>query len=399
MNILFLMIAFPDVEKTENLYTELAHEFKNHDHNVYVATILGDSDHTQTILRNEKGVNVLRISSGKLFNVNYIVKGINTVLLPYRFNQDIKKYFKDVKFDLVISPTPPITFLNTIKKLKKKHSCKSYLILRDIFPQNAKDLGLINNELLFSYFRRKEKKLYGISDHIGCMSQGNIDYIVKHNTDIKQEKLELLPNWRKVRENSLLPKTNYRKQYGFNDDQIVLIFGGNIGLPQELDFLLELVECYKHREDIKFLIIGSGNRQESLKKMIVERELTNVILKDPVPSQEYDCLVRDCDIGLINLNRDFTIPNIPSKTLAYFEAEVPILASIDQNTDYGQVLNEARAGMWSITGDLESYKNNFEKLVCDKELRKSMGRNGRSYLIQNLGVNKAYKTIINHIKK
>ncbi|MBW3496677.1 glycosyltransferase family 4 protein [Bacillus sp. FDAARGOS_1420] len=399
MNILFLMIAFPDVEKTENLYTELAHEFKNHDHNVYVATILGDSDHTQTILRNERGVNVLRISSGKLFNVNYIVKGINTVLLPYRFNQDIKKYFKGVKFDLVISPTPPITFLNTIKKLKKKHSCKSYLILRDIFPQNAKDLGLINNELLFSYFRRKEKKLYGISDHIGCMSQGNIDYIVKHNTDIKQEKLELLPNWRKVRENSFLPKTNYRKQYGFNDDQIVLIFGGNIGLPQELDFLIELVECYKHREDITFLIIGSGNRQESLKKMIVERELTNVILKDPVPSQEYDCLVRECDIGLINLNRDFTIPNIPSKTLAYFEAEVPILASIDQNTDYGRVLNEARAGMWSITGDLESYKNNFEKLVCDKELRKSMGRNGRSYLIQNLGVNKAYKTIINHIKK
>ena len=92
MNILFLMIAFPDVERTENLYTELAHEFKDHNHNVYVATILGDSGRTETIMRNERGVHVLRINAGKLFNVNYIVKGINTVLLPYRFNQAIKKY-------------------------------------------------------------------------------------------------------------------------------------------------------------------------------------------------------------------------------------------------------------------------------------------------------------------
>ncbi|WP_340135773.1 glycosyltransferase family 4 protein [Bacillus cereus] len=399
MNILFLMIAFPDVERTENLYTELAHEFKEHNHNVYVATILGDSGRTETVMRNERGVHVLRINAGKLFNVNYIVKGINTVLLPYRFNQAIKKYFKDVKFDLVISPTPPITFLNTIKKLKTEHSCKSYLILRDIFPQNAKDLGLITNKLLFSYFQKQENKLYALSDSIGCMSQGNIDYIVKHNKEIQPEKLELLPNWRKVRDFSLLNKTNYRTQYGFNDDQIVLIFGGNIGLPQELEFLMQLAECYKHRKDITFLIIGSGNRREHIKKTIVEKELTNVILRNSVPSQEYDGLVRECDIGLINLNRNFTIPNIPSKTLAYFEAEVPILASIDPNTDYGKILAEAQAGMWSITGDLESYKDNFEKLICDKELRKSMGENGRSYLIQNLGVDKAYKTIIKHIEK
>ncbi|MGQ7142989.1 glycosyltransferase, partial [Escherichia sp. SS-MK2] len=112
---------------------------------------------------------------------------------------------------------------------------------------------------------------------------------------------------------SLLTKTSYRTQYGFNDDQIVLIFGGNIGLPQELEFLMQLAECYKHRKDINFLIIGSGNRQEHIKKTIVEKELTNVILRNSVPSQEYDGLVRECDIGLINLNRNFTIPNIPSK--------------------------------------------------------------------------------------
>jgi aspartate 1-decarboxylase len=54
-------------------------------------------------------------------------------------------------------------------------------MLKDIFPQNAVDLGMIKTtgikSLLYKYFRRKEKGLYFISDRIGCMSQANVDYV------------------------------------------------------------------------------------------------------------------------------------------------------------------------------------------------------------------------------
>jgi len=110
-------------------------------------------------------------------------------------------------------------------------------------------------------------------------------------------------------------------------------------------------------------------------------------------------LMKQCDIGLINLSRKFTIPNIPSKTIAYFKACIPILASTDKNTDYKDLLiKKAKAGLWSETGDLKTYKSNFDKLFNDKKLREELGRNGRRFLEENLSVEKAYQIIMKHFK-
>lgn len=49
-------------------------------------------------------------------------------------------------------------------------------------------------ELLYKYFRKQEKRLYTISDHIGCMSQANIDYVIKHNPEVNSRKVEVCPN-------------------------------------------------------------------------------------------------------------------------------------------------------------------------------------------------------------
>lgn len=396
MNILFLMINFQDIRKgSPSLYSSLAKEFHENGYNVYVATILEKKHNEETRFENEGGLNVLRVKTGNMFNVNVIEKGITTITVANKLKTAIKKYFNNIKFDLIIYPTPPITFAPLANYMKKRDKAKTYLILRDIFPQNAKDLGIINNHVLFSYFRRKEKKLYEISDHIGCMSQGNIDYVLKHN-EVTKEKLELLPNWAKVDNYKAVDAQKYKAKYGLSG-KIIAVFGGNMGKPQELEFLLELASLYKDRDDIAFLLIGNGTEKQKLLNIAKEKGLKNVVIKDKIPRDDYESLVRSCDIGLINLNRNFTIPNIPSKTLSYFEAEIPVLASIDENTDYGKILDEEKAGLWSITGDLESYRKNFEKLLNNKELRKEMGKNGKKYLEKNLTVEQAYNTIIKHL--
>lgn len=396
MKVLFLMINFQDIRKgSPSLYSSLAKEFHENGHDVYVATILEKKYNEETRFENEGGLNVLRVKTGNMFNVNIIEKGITTITVANKLKKAIKKYFNNIKFDLIIYPTPPITFAPLANYMKKRDKAKTYLILRDIFPQNAKDLGMINNSVLFSYFRRKEKKLYEISDHIGCMSQGNIDYVLKHN-EVPKEKLELLPNWAKVDNYKAVDAQKYKAKYGLLG-KTVAVFGGNMGKPQELEFLLELANLYKNRDDIAFLLIGNGTEKQKLINIAKEKGLKNVVIKDKIPRDDYESLVRSCDIGLINLNRNFTIPNIPSKTLSYFEAEIPVLASIDKNTDYGKILDEAKAGLWSITGDLENYRENFEKLLNNKELRKKMGGNGKKYLEENLTVEQAYNTIIKHL--
>ncbi len=331
------------------------------------------------------------------FNINsLLVKVIETLTIVNYFKIAIKKYFNKINVYLFIFPTPPITFAPVVKYLKQRDECKSYLILRDIFPQNVRDLGLLNNPLLYNYFRLKEKKLYNISDYIGCMSKGNIQYVLDHNS-IDENKLEILYNWGKVFYNSEVIVVDYKEKHGL-ENKFVAVFGGNIGLPQELEFLLELAKEYINRSDIVFFIIGKGAQKEKIVNLIDYYKLSNVIIKDYIPRNEYRNLLKQCDIGLINLNRTFTIPNIPSKVVDYFNASIPILASTDKNTDLKQFLQDAKAGLWSETGDLKAYKGNFGKLLNDKKLREELGKNGRKFLEEHLNVEKAYKIIMKHFE-
>ena len=396
MNILFLMITFPDMRKNSNLYTDLVEEFNNNGHNVFVATLLEKKNNKNSFTEKINGITILRVKCGDMFNVNFVRKGITTISLPYKFKQAINKYFNYTKFDLVIYPTPPITFAPVVKYIKKRDECKSYLILRDIFPQNARDLGLMNNNLLFNYFRKKEQQLYDLSDYIGCMSQGNIKYVLEHN-NIDEGKLEILYNWKKIGYDTKNDVVDYKKKDGL-ENKFVAIFGGNIGLPQELEFLLELAKEYKNRDDIVFLIFGEGTEKEKMINIIKDEKLSHVMIKNNIRRDDYQNLIKHCDVGLINLNRNFTIPNMPSKLIGYFEAAIPILASTDKNTDLRGFLQETKTGLWSETGDLEGYKINFEKLFNDKKLREELGKNGRKFLEENLSVERTYQIISKHFE-
>jgi len=392
LKVLFLMTSFP--KNDSNLYTDLAEEFKDKGHDVYVATILEKKYGGSTCIEERNGLRVLRIKTGNLFKVNYIIKGITTLSLSYLFKKAINKNFNNIRFDLVIYPSPPITLELVVSFLKKRDKCKTYLILRDIFPQNAVDLRMMSNNLIFKYFRKEEQRLYDISDHIGCMSRGNIDYVVKHN-NVDPNKLELLCNWK--RKNNLKNEVvDYRKKYRL-ENKFVAIFGGKIGYAQELTFLLELAKIYKECKEIVFLIVGDGIERKKIENIVKKENLRNVLIKDPLPREEYDRLIRVCDIGLVNLSRNFTIPNFPSKAVDYFEAGIPILAAIDKNTDFGKLLEETKSGLWSETGDLKSYQKYFEKLLNDGSLRKEMGKNGRKFFESNLKVQHAYSIISRHV--
>jgi len=395
MNVLFLLIAYPHAPQEANLYFDLVAEFAARGHRVHVATLLESRHRQSTHLQvMPSGVKVLRVRCGNLFGVGIVRKGLTTLSLPRRFMAAIDRLYRGVRFDLVVYPTPPITFAPLVDALKRRMGCHTYLILRDIFPQNARDLGMIRDPLTYAFFRRKEQRLYDISDHIGCMSQGNIDYVLAHNR-VDGAKLEILYNWQRLSDSQANPGPAIRRKYAL-DHKYVAIFGGNVGYAQEMEFLLDLARIYRDRTDIVFLIVGNGVRKPHIANLVRKDRLTNVQMHDFIPRDDYNDLLAACDVGLVNLDRRFTIPNIPSKTLAYFAAGIPVLAAIDAATDYGRLLDECGAGLWSITGDLPAYQRNFERLANDADLRRRLGENGRRALRQRFSVDIACDTILRH---
>ncbi len=395
--ILFLALAYPKIPKSSNLYTDLMEEFRNQGHDVFVvAPAVNDNE---VGLIQEEGIQVIRVKTLPLLNVNPIRKGIANVVLPFQYKKAIRKYFKSEALDLIIMPTPPISLVDVASWLKKNYQSKLYLILRDIFPQNAVDLGMMKKGgMLYNFFRKKEHLLYEVADEIGCMSQGNIDYVIRHNANVSTEKLHLLPNWQKEISQFSDDVIALRNKYSF-DDNFVIIFGGNIGLPQKLENILAVAELFQPEDKVLFFIVGQGTEKAKIEKLIKEKKLKNVVIKNSLPREDYQNIISVANCGLIALLENFTIPNIPSKSLSYFNAKIPVLAAIDENTDYGTILqDEVKAGVWAPSNQPNLIKEKIDLLRSNPQLCKQLGENGYQYFINNVTPKHSYEIIKSQVK-
>ena len=399
MKILFVMLVYDDASDGRGFYSDLVQHANRSGHEI---TVVAPTIDGFVGAREETGVQVIRVKTGKLFEVNKIVKGINNLRLPSAFQKALDRHLKDAKFDWVVSPTPPVTFAPLIAKLKQRYGAKSYLILRDIFPQNARDLGFINNGFIFNFFRAKEERMYAISDIIGCMSQGNIDYIRDHNPDLDHAKLTILYNWIGASVGQVIApdeRESLREKFGIKG-KFVALFGGNLGKPQGINSILDLAESVRQTHpSILFLLVGDGTERERISNEIKNKNLVNVQIKQLLPRDEYLQLASVCDLGLVNLSKQSTTPNIPLRTFAYWAGGLPVLASLDAATDIGNLIERANAGLWSLTGDLETYRSNLIALFDNDEARLQMGRNGREAVEANYRTHTIAKCFVDQIEE
>ena len=403
MNILFLYLRHSESKDDSTLTRELSDEFSRNGNDITVVTILEKKFKRETEYKIENGYEVLRVKTGNYFNVgNKIEKGITTLTMISRLKRGILKYLGDKKYDLIITHTPFLSDASLINPLKKYFKCPAHLILWDIFPQNAKDIGIIKNNIIFKFFKQKEKKMFLAYDQIWCMSKGNIKYLQKKYEYLDKDKIKLLRNWAYIKPKLEINKEEIRKKYGYSEKDFLAIFGGNMGKPQKLENILSLAEKCLELSDVKFIFVGNGSEKERLKKITKDKNLKNIEFIDQLPREDYEKFTSACDIGLVSLDERFTVPNFPSKTTDYFKLSLPILASLDKCSavDYGKFLDEeAKGGIFAEAGNVEDLYEKFLTLYNSKDLRKWLGNNGREYYEEHLGVDKAYKVIMNSIKE
>lgn len=356
------------------------------------------NENKPTQLSDELGIHVLRVHTGELKKVGLIRKGINTIKIEPQFKNAIKRYFCDVRFDLVLYTTPPITFSSTVKYIKKRDSAITYLMLKDIFPQNAVDLGMMQTKgikgLFYRYFRIKEKNLYKWSDYIGCMSLANCQYILQHNPEIHNDKVGICPNATVIRNMNCNETERYRirSNYGIPFDKTVFVYGGNLGKPQDIPFIITCLKSCKDIEKAFFLIIGSGTEFHLLDDYYKETCQTNFKLMKQLPKQEYDRLIGACDVGMIFLDHRFTIPNFPSRLLSYMSAQLPIIAATDSYSDVGKTIVDGEFGWWCESNNVSSFSEIVNTaLLSDLD---KMGKNAFEYLEKNYSVERAYNLIM-----
>ena len=404
MNILFLTILdFNDIEEN-GIYTDLLREFAKNNHKLYIISPTEKRKKIPTKLIDDGDIKILKLQIGNIQKTNILEKGISLLTLETKFKSSINKFFNEVKFDLIIYSTPPITLQKIVEYVKKRDKAKTYLLLKDIFPQNAVDLGMLSKsgarKLIYNLFRKKEEKLYIISDYIGCMSNVNVEYIVKNNPYLSEKTIEVCPN-------SITPleiyiteeeKNKIRDKYSIPKDKIVFIYGGNLGKPQGIDFLIDCIKKNEENSNAFILIVGSGTEYTKLESFVNQIKPNNTKLINQLPKNDYEILANSCDVGLIFLDKRFTIPNFPSRLLSYMQASMPVIAATDINTDIKETIETGKFGFWCKSDDVDNF-NKFVNILCDKQIRLEMGSNSRKYLESNFTSKHSYEIIMKHFDK
>ena len=399
MNVLFMTIGKMDDIEEHTIYCDLLRYFRDAGHSVYTISPYEKRTGLQTAYEEKNGIHMLHVRTGNVTGmVSLIEKGLAQLSIEPIFIKAIKKYYSNVKFDLVMYSTPPITFCNAIEYVRRRDNAKTYLLLKDIFPQNAVDIGMMSKSgikgILYKFFRNKEKKLYGLSDYIGCMSPANVEYVKQNNPEIDNYRVEVCPNCIEVVDKSINEeeRRSIRKKYDIPLEKRVFVYGGNLGKPQGIDFLIECLHSQENSKDNYFLIVGDGTEYGKIEEFVKSSNQNNIRLMKRLPQEDYDTMVGACDVGMIFLDHRFTIPNFPSRVLSYMQAKIPVLACTDSNTDIGKIIEEAGFGSWCESNDVNGFVECVNKIMQIQ----SVAEKEWNYLNKYYSTRNGYDIIMKH---
>lgn len=343
-------------------------------------------------------IKVIKVKTGNLFDVGMKTKLISRAGLCRKYENALRRFAHTDRYDLILSSTPPTILYPLINKIKKRDGAYSYLMLKDIFPQNAVDLGMISESgLIHRFLRMFEKRLYASSDIIGCMSPANVKYLLEQDSWIDENKVTICPNAHEVLPINAVDRIDVRKKYDIPEDKIIFAYGGGIGKPQGVDFFEKCIKKIGHSDKYMFVVMGSGPYVDRLDEL--SREHNDILKVIPwLPIDEFNDVVASSDVGLILLDHRFRIPNFPSRLLAYLQAGIPVASATDENCDVGIISEENGFGHWCISNDVDAFIVLLHKFD-DEERRANMGKKARTFFEENYDAEKIAEEIIKRVEK
>ena len=403
MNVLFLSLK--DIKSLEesNIYIDLLNEFIKNGHHVDIVSPIEKRNRTDD--RDITGVDfsIYKPHIGNITNTGFLEKGVSIFKYRKQMIRCIKSKIGDKQIDLFLVAVPPVTVNTVIKYVNKKYQCKSYLLLKDIWPASLFDLqttgGSVVKRIVCKILRVLEKDLYNRSDFIGCLSPANVEYVRKNNKYLDPKKVHVNPNSIVPLKTEILSESErktIRNKYGIPTDRRVFIYGGTLGVGQNV---AHIVECLKACNDLDchFVISGKGIQYDLLKRYKEQYEPENLTLINGLPKEEYDLLMQSCDVGMVFLRYTAQTPNIPSRILSYMQYGLPIISCTDPTSDLNSILEDGRIGWGCMSNDPKLFRECVQKVLSADDLNNYSVRS-KEYLKTHFNVSESYNIIINSIR-
>lgn len=320
------------------------------------------------------GVTVLRLAAKETRAKTHARRAFAEAMLPFAMLRNLKKSpYIETPWDYIVWYSPPIFFGPLIWAMRRSSGGYGYLILRDIFPEWAVDLGVIRKGPIFYAFKAIAAFQYALSDTIGVQTSSNLKYMERWAN--YRRRVEVLSNWLGME--SEVPCRIQIATTRFAG-RVIFVYIGNMGIAQGMDILFDLAATLKSRTDIGFLFVGRGSEFSRLATEVEFRKLDNVMLLDEIDSSEVPGLLSQCSVGLVALDRRHRSHNIPGKFVSYMRYGLPVLASLNENTDLGRLIEEKDVGRAYAGSNVDELRKRAEELAGNATLRSEMSVRARA---------------------
>jgi len=317
-------------------------------------------DHPWKLEENIR-VSLLRLKAPRTKEVNYFRRALAEYRLSgCMYRNLMSSPLKTMPWDALVWYSPTIFFGSLVARLRKHKPCPSYIILRDIFPEWAVDMGLLGRGLVYRYFKKVERFQYEQADTIGVQTPSNIEYFSNQQPGLDAS-VQVLNNW-------LSESSPGECSIQFADTPLagrrIFAYTGNIGIAQGMDILIDLAKVLKDDDTVGFVFVGRGTAVEQIRKRAQSFGLENILFFDEIDPAEIPGLLAQCHVGLIALDPRHRNDNIPGKFLAYMQAGLPVLATINAGNDLEVVINQNRVGRVITSNDVADLKLQADDLLA-----------------------------------
>ncbi|SNB45060.1 glycosyltransferase family 4 protein [Geobacter sp. DSM 9736] len=393
MKILILTTKFCHPDGSPWLVSELTDEFTRLGHQVTVLNVEWTRSSIQLSDRHQQNDNL----EVNIFQAIHAELGMLSVAIRWALSSFkalpflLKRCLSRERYDLMIGFSP-CTALYAILPLARSISHDSCLIYWDFFPVHNQEISGKAPTFSLPILKFVENKLVGLFSRVGCMSDKNLEFFNRYFGAVQKQQRSIIPIWTSFFGDD--PSSRPNPRFAPASRKVVLVFGGQLVEGRGVIELCEAV-IMAHREDpdISLVICGAGFLSSRVLEL-QERYPAAIRYAGQLSREAYFGILGMSHIGVVATVSNVSVPTFPSKSLDYMACGLPILASVEAASDFGDFVEKNNIGKACPAGDIASMKAAILEMATSGEKLKIMGNNGNRYLRANHSVQHVAHLII-----
>ena len=276
------------------------------------------------------------------------------------------KWAKQEDFDVVVYTSIGLFSWYFPRRLRSRLSTlRSAMVLWDFFPIQHIEIGRIGKGVPPNLLKALERQAIKGADAVVVMTPRNVEFMAAYHGDLKTRVAVAAP-W-SVLARDAFDSIETQRAMRTNANEFHLVWAGQMIEGRGLEVLFEAISGLEQEfPGLSTIVVGDGPKRRDFERMAASRKLKSVTFTGRLPRGVYRELLTDADAGVAITVPDVTIPTFSAKISEFCAYGVPVVVSIEDSSDAGDIIQAAGAGLSSKAGDVAELRKSIRTLIAAK---------------------------------